>query len=196
MRVLGLDASTSAIGIAVIEYDKSFNCKLVYSNYYAPDKSIDIIDMLLKARVHITNIAKQYEIDEFVIEDYIRFMKGRSSAATVIPLAILNMTLRLMIIDQFNIKPESLNVLKIRHTLKLTKELPSKEEIPNLVAKHLKIEYPWLYKVNKRTKKPVLHKVTKEPVVQTESYDIADAIAVALAFIKLKETPKKSKAKK
>lgn len=196
MRVLGLDASTSAIGIAVIEYDELFNCKLLYSDYYTPDKSIDIIDMLLKARTHICKIAKQYNIDEFVIEDYIRFMKGSSSAATVIPLAILNMTLRLSIIDQFNIKPESLNVLKIRHKLKLTKELPTKEDIPNLVATHLKIEYPWLYKIDKRTKKPVLHKVTKKPVVQTESYDIADAIAVALAFVKLKESPKKSRVKK
>jgi Holliday junction resolvasome RuvABC endonuclease subunit len=196
MRILGLDASTSAIGIAIIEYDDLFNCKLLYADYYTPDKSIDIIDMLLKARIYISNIAKQYKIDEFVIEDYIRFMKGSSSAATVIPLAILNMTLRLMIIDIFNIKPESLNVLKIRHALKLTKELPKKEDIPNLVAKHLKIEYPWLYKVNKRTKKPVLRKVTKEPVIQTESYDIADAIAVALAFIKLKESPKKSRSKK
>jgi hypothetical protein len=108
-------------------------------------------------------------------------MKGSSSANTVIPLAILNMTLRLAIRD-IGITPEALNVLKIRHTLKLTKVLPKKEDIPELVAQHLGIPYPWLYKINRRT---------KQQQILEESYDVADSIAVALTWAKLQTVPKK-----
>jgi hypothetical protein len=184
MRILSLDASTTTIGISIIDYDDGYNCELIYCEFYKPDKSINLLDMLIKARSYILDIAIKYTINEFVIEDYIKFMKGSSSASTVIPLAILNTTLRLMIWDQLQIQPQALNVLKIRHALKLTKKLPIKEEIPDLVAYHLGIEYPWLYKINKRT---------KQQVIKEESYDIADSIAVGLAFIKIKSIPIKKK---
>lgn len=176
--VLALDASTSTIGISVLSYDENFKFKLLHSDYYKPDKSNGIIDMLIKARDHIKNIAIKYSITEFVIEDYVRFMKGSSTAATVIPLAILNMTLRLMIVDNFGIEPNALNVLKIRHAIKLNKELPKKEDIPLLLERHFDFKYPWFYKYNKRK---------KEDVIMEESYDMADAIAVSLAYVKIKE---------
>ena len=181
MRILGLDASTSTIGIAVIEYDiDGYFPHLIHSEYYKPEKADGILDMLLKARTYILNIARRFNIDEFVIEDYVRFMKNSSSAATTIPLAILNITLRLTILDNLHIQPSSLNVLKIRHALKKKNILPKKEEIPELVAEYLRIPYPWLYKINKRT---------KEQQIMEESYDVADAMAVALAWIKLKSRP-------
>lgn len=177
---MGLDASTSTIGISIIDYDES-GLKLIHSEYYKPDKSNGILEMLKLARGHILNLFGKYQVQEFVIEDYVRFMKGASSAATVIPLAILNMTLRLSMLD-IGINPESLNVLKIRHTIKIVKELPKKEDIPELVAQHLGIAYPWLYKINKRT---------KQQVIMEESYDVADSMAVAIAWAKLKTAPKK-----
>lgn len=180
-RVMGLDASTSTIGISIIDYEDDYRPSLVYCEFYKPDKTNGLLEMLLKARKHILNLFGKYNVQEFVIEDYIRFMKGASSASTVIPLAILNMTLRLAFLD-LGITPEALNVLKIRHTIKLTKVLPQKEEIPELVAQHLGIPYPWLYKINKRT---------KLQVVMEESYDVADSMAVALAWAKLQTTPKK-----
>lgn len=180
-RVMGLDASTSTIGISIIDYEDDYKPRLVYCEYYKPDKTNGMLEMLHLARTHILNLFVKYNVQEFVIEDYVRFMKGASSAGTVIPLAILNMTLRLAILD-LGIAPEALNVLKIRHTIKLTKILPKKEEIPELVSQHLKIPYPWLYKINKRT---------KLQVVMEESYDIADSMAVALAWAKLQVTPKK-----
>ncbi|MCK9567713.1 hypothetical protein M0R72_02035 [Candidatus Pacearchaeota archaeon] len=178
---MGLDASTSTIGIAIIDYQDGYCPILVYHNYYKPDKTNGMLDMLYKAREHILKLFGKYKVQEFVIEDYIKFMKGASSANTVIPLAILNMTLRLAILD-LGITPEALNVLKIRHTLKLTKILPKKEDIPELVAQHLGFPYPWLYKTNRRT---------KLQQIMEESYDVADSIAVALTWAKLQTTPKK-----
>ena len=180
-RVIGLDASTTTIGIAIIDYEDGIVPILVHSEYYKPNKTNGILEMLRLARTHIINLFGKYNVQEFVIEDYIRFMKGASSAGTVIPLAILNMTLRLAILD-LGITPEVLNVLKIRHAIKLTKVLPKKEEIPELVSKHLGIPYPWLYKINKRS---------KQQVIMEESYDVADSMAVAIAWAKIQTAPKK-----
>lgn len=178
---MGLDASTTTTGVAIIDYVDGYIPTLIYHNYYKPDKTNGMLDMLHKAREHILNLFGKYKVQEFVIEDYIKFMKGSSSANTVIPLAILNMTLRLAILD-LGITPEALNVLKIRHTIKLTKVLPKKEDIPELVAKHLGIPYPWLYKINKRT---------KQQQIMEESFDVADSVAVGLAWAKLQTAPKK-----
>jgi Holliday junction resolvasome RuvABC endonuclease subunit len=179
-RVMGVDPSTTTVGISIIDYDDGYKPTLIHSEFYKPDKSNGILEMLYLARTHILNLFGKYKVQEFVIEDYIRFMKGSSSAGTVIPLAILNMTLRLAILD-LGIIPEALNVLKIRHALKLTKILPKKEDMPELVAQHLGISYPWLYKINRK----------KQQVIMDESYDVADSMAVTLAFVKLKTVSKK-----
>jgi Holliday junction resolvasome RuvABC endonuclease subunit len=180
-RVMGLDASTSVIGICILDYEDGYKPILIHSEFYRPDKTNGLLEMLVKARNYIIKLFGKYNVQEFVIEDYIRFMKNKSSASTVIPLSILNMTLRLAILD-LGIIPQALNVLKIRHTIKLTKILPKKEEIPELVAQHFGIPYPWLYKINKRT---------KQQQIMESSYDVADAMAVSLAWAKLKTTPKK-----
>jgi Holliday junction resolvasome RuvABC endonuclease subunit len=184
MRIMGLDASTTTIGISILDYDLDGynNIKLVYASYYKPDKSIGVLDMLVKARKHILDLAVEYSVDEFAIEQYIQFMKGKSSASTVIPLAIINTTIQLSILDFFNKETKILNVLTIRHALKFGKELPKKEDMPDLVAKHLGIEYPWIYKYNKKK---------KENVIAIESEDVADAIAVSLAYLKVKSRPVK-----
>ena len=185
MRILGMDVSTSTAGLAILDYDPDGydNIKLVYSGYYKPDKSISVLDMLVKARKHILDLAVEYSVDEFAIEQYIQFMKGKSSANTVIPLAVINTTVQLSILDFFNKETKVLNVLTIRHALKFGKELPKKEDMPELVAKHLGIEFPWVYKYNKKK---------KENEIAVEAGDIADGIAVALSFIKVKSRPIKS----
>jgi hypothetical protein len=76
--------------------------------------------------------------------------------------------------------------MTIRHGLKINKLLPKKEEIPELVAKHLGITFP--YQLNKKGK------------IKIENYDMADGIAVALYYSfkltgKLKPKGKKVKTK-
>lgn len=62
--------------------------------------------------------------------------------------------------------PEFYNVMTIRHGLKLTKDLPKKEDMPTLVAQHLGITFPYEY--------------NKLGNVKVESMDKADGMAVAL----------------
>lgn len=199
MILFALDASTKTIGISIFEYTNFEDKKLLHFEYYKPNKfkkslksltDQEMLQMLLDTRSYVIDLAKKYNVEEFVIEDYIRFMKADSAAATIIPLAILNMTLRITVLDQLNIVPIALNVMKIRHTIKKD-HFPAKEEIPDLIAEHLGLEqFPWYTKINRRTK--------EEQKIE-ESYDVADSMAVGLAYIKLKSSGKslvKEKVKK
>jgi Holliday junction resolvasome RuvABC endonuclease subunit len=173
--VMGLDISTSTIGIALLELDKKIP-KLIHYEYYKPNKKLDQLVWLSNAKKHVTALIDGYGVTEVAVEEYVKFMKGKSNASTVIPLAILNTVVRMDIWESTDerIKPRVMNVLKIRHAIKKDKKLPPKEDVPELVASILGIEFPWDYKINRRTKK-------KEKRV--ENWDVADAIAVALAHI-------------
>jgi hypothetical protein len=93
----------------------------------------------------------------------------------------------LLAFDYLKRSPELFNVMSIRHGLKLDKDLPKKEDMPELVAQHLGISFPYEY--NKKGKS------------KTENEDKADAIAVALYYafilsgkiIRKQKKPKKSK---
>ena len=187
MRVLSLDASSTTIGIAVIEYDDGYVASLVHQEYYKPNKKVDVLEMLLETRTYILGLVKEHKVNEVAIEDYVKSMHGASNANTIQLLAILNMTLRLTILDNTGIRVQPYNVMKIRHAIKFEKILPKKEDIPELVAKHLGIEFPWYYKINRKT---------KLQEVRAESYDVADAIAVGLAHVKILSSGVKQAAKK
>jgi Holliday junction resolvasome RuvABC endonuclease subunit len=185
MRILGLDASTKTVGICILDFD-GYKSKIVHQEYYKPDKTKRDIEYLLETSAHICGIIDKYDPDKFAIEDYVKFMKSKSSAATTISLALMNTHLRCVIFSKYNQIPESLNVLKIRHAVKLDKKLPTKEDIPDVVAKRLEIDFPWYYKTNRRT---------KQQQIMEESYDVADAIAVCLAVTILLSRKTKTKRK-
>jgi Holliday junction resolvasome RuvABC endonuclease subunit len=192
---MALDVSTTTIGIAIIDYDDGYDVRSLQTGWYRPnytkqkwhelDPATHLI--LIDAAQHeIMHWAQRNKIDEFVIEDYVQYLGGGSTAKTIIPLAVLNMSLRLMIWKMFAIEPVPYSVMKVRHTIKTGKTLPAKEEIPKLVDKLLGkgMGHGWEYKTNRRTKKKELTQ---------ESYDVADAIAVGLAHIKIKSSPPKKK---
>lgn len=185
MRLLSLDASTTTIGLAVFDYTSFLDKKLIHHEFYKPPKDGDIFERLAQVRDFIYSRLETYKPDHVALEDIILFMKGHSTAATVSALAVLNRTVGLAIYNHSGKSPELLNVMKIRHAIKLDKVLPPKEDIPDLVAHHLNMSFPWV--LNKKAK----------PIV--ENYDMADAMAVGLACIKIKDVeamPKKPLKKK
>jgi Holliday junction resolvasome RuvABC endonuclease subunit len=187
---MGLDISTTTIGIAIVKEKDDGKLKLVHHEYYKPEKKFGQLEMLSKAQRYITDLVFDLDVNEVAIEQYAQFMKGKSSAKTIIPLAILNTAIQLNIwqATDSGLVPRVMNVLAIRHAIKPTKKLPKKEEMPDIVAKRLGIKFPWEMKVNRRTKK-------KEK--REENWDVADAIAVALAHIaKPSSGPKKVRSKK
>lgn len=166
-RVLGLDASTNTIGICVLDFTLDSKFELIFASYYKPPKKGHPIERLAMTKIAIENLIEKYKPDHIALEDIILFMKGKSTAKTTTSLAALNRTVGLAIYEKTTCPPVLLNVLTIRHAIK-NKEVPDKEKIPDTVSEKLNITFPWILNKNG---KPI-----------AENYDIADGIAVALAY--------------
>lgn len=169
--VLGLDVSSSTIGWCVLEIEKNNNIKYVDSGYFKPVKNGFIMDRIIDSRKKIQEIINKYQPDYIAIEDLIKFMP-KSTATTVVVLATFNRMICLVCYDYLKSYPALFNVMTIRHGLKFEKNLPKKEDMPELVAKHLEINFP--YELSTRGK--------KKNKIKIENYDVADGIAVALYY--------------
>jgi hypothetical protein len=173
MRILGLDVSTSTIGVGCLDVSGP-DIFVVSIDHYKPPKDGDVFERLDKTRKAMKNIIKSFQPDIIAIEDIIQFMGAGSSAATIIALAQVNRTVGLVAYDFLKrTSPRLLSVMAVRHGIKLTKDLPSKEDIPELIEKRLGIEFP--YVINKKGK------------IAPESNDRADGAAVAL-YVALEQT--------
>lgn len=188
-KVLGFDVSSSCIGWGLLEIDESNqSIKYLDSGLIKPIKTGTIIERLASTRDQISKIIKKCSPDHIGIEDIISFIRNKSTANTIITLAVFNRMVGLVSMDYLNKNPELFGVLDIRHGLKLTPDFPKKEEIPELVAKHLGIKFPYLYiKCGKSKGK-----------IHVTSYDRADGLAVALkyAFVLTGKSAKSVKKKK
>lgn len=184
-KVLGIDCSSTTIGWCCLEVndaDNSISHK--ESGFIKPPKKGNIIERIYKTRTEIQSIINRLKPDHIGIEEIIQFMKGKSTAKTIIMLTTFNRMVGLASYDALGVTPEFFNVMSIRHGLKLNKILPKKEDMPDLVANHLGIIFPYQYK--------------KTGKLIEENYDRADGIAVALyySFIltgKIKHKIKKTK---
>jgi Holliday junction resolvasome RuvABC endonuclease subunit len=187
-KVIGIDCSSKTIGWCCIEID-DVNSTYTYvdSGYIKPPKTGSIIEKLVKTRKSIIDILNMYKPDYIGIEDIVKFMKGSSTAQTIIMLTSFNRMVGLASYDVLGTIPEFFNVLSIRHGLKENKIFPKKEDMPELVSKYLNIKFPYIY--NKNSK------------LIEENYDRADGIAVALYYSfllvgKINKKNKKPKPKK
>ena len=177
-RILGFDVSSSAIGYCVLEIDEfTGQIKFISMDYLKPSKSGNIMDRIVDTRNKLNDIINKMGPDYIGIEDLIKFMP-KSTATTVVVLATFNRMVCLLAYDYLLKQPELFNVMSIRHGLKINKVLPKKEEMPELVAKHLGINFPYLKSKSKITKKG--KKI--EGKIKVESYDMADGVAVALYY--------------
>lgn len=181
-RILGIDVSSSTIGWCVLDIDDSNNIKFIECDFFKPTKKGTILERIIDTRKQIVKILNNYKPTDIGIEDLIKFMP-KSTATTVVVLTTFNRMVCTAAYDYLNEFPKLFNVMTIRHGLKTDKNLPKKEDMPELVAKHLGITFP--YKYDKKGK------------IREESLDMADGVAVALyhAFYIVGKT-KKSKKKK
>jgi Holliday junction resolvasome RuvABC endonuclease subunit len=183
-KVLGFDVSSTTIGYCVLLIDDSDNSiNFAFANYVKPLKKGNIVDRIVDTRNKIKDIIDKVQPDYIGIEDIIQFMKGHSTAKTIIMLTTFNRMIALCAHDHLKRSPELFSVMTIRHGLKTAKDLPKKEDMPELVAKHLGITFP--YEHNKKGK------------VKVESFDMADGVAVALyyAFVLTGKAKRKGKKK-
>lgn len=184
--ILGFDCSSSTIGYCALKLNEQTKAiKLLEANYLKPIKIGTIIERIADTRDKIQVIIKRIKPDQIAIEEIISFLAGKSTAQTIIMLTTFNRMIGLLSYDYLDKSPEMHSVMSIRHGLKINKIFPKKEEMPDLVAHHLGIAFPWEFN---RNNKP-----------RVENYDRADGMAVALyqAFLSSgKLTHKKPKVKK
>lgn len=167
-KVLGLDISSSVIGYSIIEFDDN-NINLVKYGHIKPpgaDKgslslrglqaSKDVRDLLLRERP-----------DAVAVEMYAnRFAGGRTTARTIIVLSFFNELCQLVCLDSLGIESEKYTVANIRSTI--SKYLKNKS-----------ISKDQIFEVIKNTFPTFTPRVNKNGNIGTESFDQADAIAVA-----------------
>jgi Holliday junction resolvasome RuvABC endonuclease subunit len=169
MIICGFDVSSSTTGWCILDVNTD-NKKIKYIDcgYFKPIKKGTIFEKLSHSRDKVVSILDKYKPEEIVVEDLIQFMKGASTAKTIITLSLFNRNVGMTAYDYLGKNPQLFNVMSIRHGLKLSKELPKKEDMAELVANHLGIKFPYVYGKGGKIKK--------------ESEDVADACAVALYY--------------
>lgn len=174
MRILGLDISSTTIGLSVVkeEFGKFY---LDHFEYFKPDKSVGLFESLLNVRKWIIERLETLKPDFIAIEEIAQHFDKYSSAHTIITLAIYNRTVGLAVFEYLGKEPTLINVSTARSLIKPKgyKGKLAKEDVPDVVAAIMGIDFPWIKK--KRVDKPA-----------DESYDVADSMAIALAFGGLK----------
>lgn len=184
--ILGFDASSTTIGYSILSWDETTNdITFVKAGYIKPKKKGTIIERIVDTRNQVQKIIVDAKPDYISIEEIIQFMKGKSTAKTIIMLTTFNRMICLTAYDYLGKEPTLYSVMTIRHGLKLTPDLPKKEDMPALVAQHLGITFPYEY--------------NKKGAIKVENYDKADGIAVGLyharALAGLVKSKSKSKGK-
>ena len=165
MIILSLDVSSTTIGVAVLAIIKN-QPKLIACSYIKPPKDGRIFERLAKTQEEIINLIAKYQPTIVAIEDIAQFIPRKSTANTIITLAVFNRMVGLTVYNMTGKSPEMYSVMTIRHGMKATKKLPDKEEIPALVESLLGIKFPYEY--------------TKKGKIKVESYDMADATILGL----------------
>lgn len=180
--VLGFDISSQTIGWCALRIDDGYTISIIKYGYIKPPKKGHILERIVKTRDEVNKVINEIKPNYIGVEDLIKFMV-KSTATTVVVLTSFNRMVCVTAYDYLQKYPELFNVMTIRHGLKLNKILPSKQDMPDLVAKHLGFTFP--YEKNKKGK------------IKDENYDAADGIAVALyyAFMLTGRAKKKGKKK-
>lgn len=183
---MGLDVSSTTVGAALIKMDDD-KFELLYYDCFKPPKKDGLFSSLYETRQWITNRVLAWAPEDVAIEDIAQHfavpgaLKGRSTAKTMLKLAVYNRTVGLAIYENLNKDPALINVHTVRSIVKPSgyKGRLSKEDVPEAVAAIMKTDFP--YKLKKTGK------------IADESYDVADAMAVALAHGALELAKNKKK---
>lgn len=178
---LGLDISTSIVGVSLFTGDKLF--KLFHIDL---TKSKCIFDKASKfENEYLANISSECIVKNIYIEDTLQsFARGLSSAKTLMTLARFNGIVSNIVYKVTNIKPVFINVNTARKSLgiKIDKnsKVDKKEQVMEWVDKDIG-GYDWSTKIISRGKNKGLVKYEKF------CYDIADAYVICKAGIIINE---------
>ena len=108
--ILGLDISTSVVGVAIID-----NQQLVLSCHWDISKSDTLLNKAEVIGAELWQIRNEYDIEHIFIETALKkFIPGRSRADTIMKLAKFNGIVSWMCYDSFEKEPVYINVNSAR----------------------------------------------------------------------------------
>lgn len=175
---LGLDISTSIIGICFFDTDGNF----VSLNSLDLRKTKCIFDKANLFRAWIKNILKDKEVEKIGIEENLQsFRSGMSSAKTILTLGKFNGVVSQILHEETSLKPEYISVHTARKLNNLRLDRTSKNNIKEQVFLQVKdeINYNWPTKIISRGKNKGVVKMCDE------CYDMCDAYIITKALVKL-----------
>ena len=178
MYQLGLDISTSMIGVCLFKNNKFFSMDKIEVG-----KDKEFFHKAVRVEDYIRKLCEDYDITELYIEEIFQsFTRGLSSAKTISQLARFNGIVSYIAFRHTGLIPVYLNVNTCRKTLniKIVKTEDKKEQVIKWVVKDLR-GYKFETKVLSRGKNK--GNVVYEKWVN----DMADAYVVCKAGITLKK---------
>ena len=131
-------------------------------------------------RIKISNILKDYEIQDIVVEESLQsFRRGLSSAATLFKLAKFNGIIQWLCYDNFQMITTAINVNTARklNNIKVNKKLDKsiKDQVLDVVKEHVGDSFSFPMKTLKSGPRK------GQTVTDKTSYDMADAFVIARA---------------
>lgn len=176
--ILGIDCSSSTIGWAYIGVENNKIMLLDHGHIKPLSKDFPLMERLDSASKDIANLCERFNPDSTIIEEIAQFMKGKTSANTIITLAVFNRAVALQLYRSTKKNPLFLLPISIRTRIKrfLGREQQiEKEEIPTILQDYFGKSFFKVVGYKQRGKNK------GQPIVET--YDEADAVAAAWAGV-------------
>ena len=179
MKVLGLDVSTSNVGVCVIDTSLPMEDRVVVAEGISMTKVKGLYTKSVMLREHLVDVAYDHEIDVIVVEEALQAFRSRmSSAGTLAKLNRFNGIASYLARSIFDCPLYLANVISTRKAVGFIvnrkAELKTKDQVFEWVkVQPDMISYPWPTKVLKSGKNKG---VTRNEAV---CFDIADAYVVA-----------------
>ena len=179
MKVLGLDVSTSNVGVCVIDTSLPMEDRVVIADGISMTKTKGLYTKSCMLREHLSDVAYDPEIDVIVVEEALQAFRSRmSSAGTLAKLNRFNGIASYLARSIFDCPLYLANVISTRKAVGcfVNRKLPlnTKDQVFEWVkVQPDMISYPWPTKVLKSGKNKG---ITRNEAV---CFDIADAYVVA-----------------
>jgi Holliday junction resolvasome RuvABC endonuclease subunit len=174
--ILGIDISTSCTGFCVLNSEG----KAIHFSCVELSKEKNFNKKVENVRIKISNILKDYEIQDIVVEESLQsFRRGLSSAATLFKLAKFNGIIQWLCYDNFQMITTAINVNTARklNNIKVNKKLDKsiKDQVLDVVKEHVGDSFSFPMKTLKSGPRK------GQTVTDKTSYDMADAFVIARA---------------
>ena len=180
MRVLGLDVSTSNVGICLMDTEQPQMHRVVLAKGIPLSKQKGLYAKSCKVRETILELSDQHRIDVIAIEESLQaFRRNMSSAKTIRTLNRFNGIVSWIARSELDAPVVPGNVISVRNKINLKIEKKSekttKEQVLEWVSQHPDMSaFQWPTKVMKSGPKK------GETRKEIFCYDIADAFVMAL----------------